>query len=186
MDVMPHQPNSPIENAAMIVFIVGAICVFTPLLGRQKNSTVESSAAVPFPITIHESRPAPTPESPEGNADASQDATQPDGVPERDLVQEPAINDAGPLRLSPYEVTVYTASWCVPCQEMKRRDGEGNADIHLTWIESRPPAGVPEVYPSLCWRDRDNLLRYVHGQIQLNVLLAIIERNNPPERKPLP
>lgn len=191
MDVMPHQPNSPIENAAMIVFIVGAICVFTPLLGRQKNSTVASSAAVPFPITIHESRPAPTPESPEGNADASQDATQPDGVPGRDLVRTTDIAVqtrpvASVLRRAPYEVTVYTQDWCLPCRDMKQRDGNGNADIRLTWVESKPPAGVPEVYPALCWRDRNGRLRYVNGALPLSLLQAIIERNDPPPREVLP
>lgn len=83
-----------------------------------------------------------------------------------------------------YDVTVYTAAWCGPCESAKRRDGTGNVRIRLTWVQQAPPSGIPESYPTYCWRDRTGSLRYVQGARTLDRLLTVIERNDPPEHQP--
>ncbi len=79
-----------------------------------------------------------------------------------------------------YEVTVYTASWCGPCHSMKQRVGNGNERLSIKWVESKPPAGIAETYPTICWNDADGVLRYVAGVRTIEQIIALIERNNPP------
>lgn len=83
-----------------------------------------------------------------------------------------------------YDVTVYTAPWCGPCESAKRRDGTGNDRIRLTWVQQAPPSGISESYPTYCWRDRAGSLRYVQGARTLDRLQSVIERNDPPQHQP--
>lgn len=79
-----------------------------------------------------------------------------------------------------YEVTVYTASWCGPCHSMKQKVGNGNDRLSIKWVESKPPAGIAETYPTICWNDISGTLRYVAGVRTIEQIIALIERNNPP------
>lgn len=79
-----------------------------------------------------------------------------------------------------YEVTVYTASWCGPCHSMKQRVGNGNEQLSIKWVESKPPSGIAETYPTICWNDASGTLRYVAGVRTIEQIIQLIERNNPP------
>ena len=97
-----------------------------------------------------------------------------------ELPDDFAASPTGSAVSAKYAVTVYTAAWCGPCHSMKNQVGDGNDRIALAWIEQKPPAGIPEVYPTLAWADATGTLRYVQGVTSLDRLLVVIERNNPP------
>ena len=144
--------------ALLGVLLFAFIC-----LGKfEIEQTKAASSATPFPITLHESRPVNTHEPAE--------------------VMPPAETGRDSFR---YDVTVYSADWCGPCESAKRRDGNGDDEIKLTWVNSPPPKGIRELYPTYVWTDAKGGLRFVQGTHELPKLLNVIERkrNDPPQRK---
>lgn len=85
---------------------------------------------------------------------------------------------------SRYEVIVYTADWCGPCQADKRRHGDGDSRVHLTWTEEPMPAGLPKAIPLYTWRNANGTLLWypTPGQLSLDDLVECIEleTNAPP------
>jgi hypothetical protein len=116
-----------------------------------------------------------------------------DELTERDAVRASASRPFGDLAIdllqpvgeaaAPYQMDVYTADWCLLCQRAKERDGDGDGRIHLRWVESRPPQGVPVRYPAYYWRDGKGEYRYAIGVRTLDQLVDMIERNDPPETR---
>jgi len=124
--------------------------------------TNPATQPTPFPITLHESRPLTTLEPV--------------------VVTPTAETGRDSFR---YDVTVYCFDGCGPCESVKRRDGNGDDEIRLTYKTEQPPKGIPEFYPVYVWTDAKGHLRFRNGAHELPKLLDIIERkrNDPPQRK---
>ncbi len=83
-----------------------------------------------------------------------------------------------------YEVTAYTADWCIPCKLDHDRNGDGDDRVTIKWTNDTPPAGLPTSIPLYTWRDASGSLRYRNpvGRSTLDEIVASIERNDPPQQ----
>ncbi len=111
--------------------------------------------------------------------------TMPDTPPNLRLRNLPraSMTFSDDLQVRAIEVTVYTASWCGPCESAKRRGGGGDARVRLKWVEQAPPSPIKEQYPTYVWRDSAGDLRYAQGVHTLDQLWDRIQRNNPPKHE---
>lgn len=142
------------------------------------SATVDAPAPAPFVITDREQpRSAVDPDHSEGNA------LQPKDGAGRGSFETTHKATQNPLR---YDVTVYTAPWCAPCKAAQKRDGSGDANIRLTYVNAMPPellGGEIRTFPTYCWQGKNGKTKCLQGPPRsLKSLLATIEANEPAGR----
>jgi hypothetical protein len=76
---------------------------------------------------------------------------------------------------SQIECTVHTADglWCLPCNQFKKNNGNGNERIRFTYTTEKGPT---DLIPCTTFRDKDGGVRYIVGYKPTAEILAIVER----------
>lgn len=114
-----------------------------------------------FAITVHESRSAETPESSRGHAQ------QPTEEAERDSVR-PGPGSSTRQPRPRRRTLIATAAWCEPCRVFRSRNGRGNRDLELVYVDIEQPCPA-----SVNREEWERLMATVAGQYGPQVERAI-------------